>query len=175
MVASPRFVETTRVRSCLSSSPDLCGILPRRIDWYGTNTPSFSLALLAGFVFLIRLAVGAVRRVNKRGKRANAEPSIAWRLSGALSLLMIAAPFIAPLDLFTGRPPYYAPPWSIYVCLLALLAGAVLGVALLWFSWRSLSLSGASRPQRALVWSVGAASLLTTALLWNWNLLGVQS
>ena len=130
--------------------------------------------LLAGLVFGTRLVAGGVRRLRRR-RHPNPVPlATTWRLSGIQSLLFLGAPLVVPLGLFTTRPPFYSPPWSIYASLVLLLIASGLGPLLLGLEWRGRHSSRAGRPERALVLAVGFASMVVTLFLWHWNLLGFR-
>lgn len=163
--------ERGRVMSIVFSGSVWDPSTANRLAWHQRARVQLGAALLAGLVVMARLVAGGAHRLRRRRTSVHEPASMAWRLSGAYCVLMVTAPLIAPLGLFTGRPPYYAAPWSISLCLLALLVGAVLGAALLWCAWRERSLRGTSRWQQSLIWLVAAASVATTTLLWNWNLL----
>ena len=145
-----------------------------RVPWHQRAQVQLLALLLAGLAFAVRLVVGGIRRIRHRGARDAPAPSASWRLSGVQSLIFVAAPVMAPLGLLTSRPPYYSPPWSIYACLMLWLIACGLGVVLVAFAWRERRSGTTARLERGLIWAVAIASVVFTAFLWNWNLLGIH-
>ena len=144
-----------------------------RVAWYERAEVHLATMLVAGLVFLVRLVAGGVRRLRRRRQAVPVPLAVTWRLSGILSLLFVGAPLVGPLGLFTGRPPFYSPPWSVYVSLGLLLVASGLGCLLLGLEWRGRQ-SNRSRSEQALVRAVGLASFTATGWLWHWNLLGIR-
>lgn len=145
-----------------------------RIRWWETAQANLLFCLLIAILLLIRAASGVATHVLRRRGEGPHVITLAWRVSGWISIALVTAGLVAAGTVITAGGVITDVPLGINIALVLLNLSAILGALLVVATVNDLIRRRGLLRQRLVLGAAALGAIAALPFLAYWNLLGLR-